>query len=179
MTNKTIFEEFVARQSEEKPLAIDWQAKKMVWLDFLEKFYKRVQGYLQKYIDDGQILLDYKTTRIVEEYIGEYEAKSAVLRIGKNQIRLEPIGTNLIGARGRVDMIGVNGKVKFVLVDKRSISPEIFVRERILGEELAPVPAPVEVVAWDWKIGTPPPNIQYVELTQESFFNALMEVANG
>jgi hypothetical protein len=38
--------------------------------------------------------------------------------------------------------------------------------------------APKEI-KWKWKIATSPPTIQYIELTQESLFQTLMEVANG
>ena len=30
-----------------------------------------------------------------------------------------------------------------------------------------------------WKIITPPPHIDYLEITEESFFEALMEIING
>ena len=30
-----------------------------------------------------------------------------------------------------------------------------------------------------WKISTPPPKIKYLELNENSFFDALMEVING
>ena len=36
--------------------------------------------------------------------------------------------------------------------------------------------APIE---WEWKITTPPPRIKYIDINEESFFSALMEVING
>jgi len=179
MTTKTKFDEFVAKQSAAMQPEIDWAKKKEEWLSFLSKFYAQVEKFLGKYLSSGQIRLRYRAIKIVEEYIGEYEVKTLMIDIGRNQITLEPIGTNLIGAKGRVDMNGPNGKVKFVLVDRNASSPGISSRVWIHGEE-PPLKLPeAEVVEWAWKIGTPPPNIQYVELNQESFFDALMEVSNG
>jgi hypothetical protein len=34
-------------------------------------------------------------------------------------------------------------------------------------------------IEWAWKIATSAPRIEYIELTQDSLFQALMEVANG
>lgn len=179
MAKRTKFDEFVARQSAVAQPEVDWVRKKEEWLSFLSDFYAQVEKFLHEYLSSGQIKLRCRTTKIVEEYIGEYEANTTVIDIGRSQITLDPIGTNLIGAKGRVDMNGPNGKVKFVLVDRNASSPGIWSRVWIHGEEPHPEPPKVAVVEWAWKIVTAPPNIQYIELTQESFFDALMEVANG
>jgi hypothetical protein len=34
-------------------------------------------------------------------------------------------------------------------------------------------------IEWDWKIATPPPRIQYINLEQDTFLEALMEVVGG
>ena len=39
------------------------------------------------------------------------------------KIHFDPIGTNLIGVKGRVDMHGPHGTVRFVLVSKTDSSP--------------------------------------------------------
>lgn len=180
MASKTEFDEFVARRaSTAQQPKIDWTKKREEWLTHLSDFFTQVEELLHDYLSEEQIRIRYGAKRIVEEYIGEYEAKDAVIAIGETQITLDPIGTNLIGAKGRVDMNGPNGKVKFVLVDRDASSPRTSVRVWVQGEGPPPEPERPRAVEWAWKIGTPPPNIQYIELTQESFFDALMEVANG
>lgn len=180
MTKNNKFDEFVARQASRLQQAeIDWNKNREDWLNHLSEFYTLTSGFIDAYLTNGQIQIAYGRKRIVEEYIGEYEAKTATITIGKSQILFDPIGTNLIGAKGRIDMIGPNGKVKFVLVDGDASAPRISVRVSILGEEAPSKIEKPKEVKWTWKIGTPPPNIKYIELTQESFFDSLMEVANG
>jgi hypothetical protein len=49
-----------------------------------------------------------------------------------------------------------------------------------LGSAGAPAAeATPKKISWKSKIATSPPTIQYIELTQESLFQALMEVANA
>lgn len=174
MTKKR-FDEFVAKQSSEtKESGIDWSKKRDEWLEYLAMFYKKVESFLQEYISKGQIRIDYGTKRISEEYIGEYEVRTAIIHLGRNQIRLDPISTNLIGAKGRVDMIGPNGKVKFVLVDRDASAPRISVQVWIQGQEPPPKAEKPKKIEWAWKIGTPPPRIKYIELHPESFFDAFI-----
>lgn len=180
MTDKKTFDGFVASQTiQTKESEIDWDKHRDEWLSKLEEFYILVENFLHEYIEKQQIQLVYNSKKIIEEHIGSYDAKTAYIVIGRNKIYLEPIGTNLIAAKGRVDMNGPSGKVKFVLVDKDASAPNAFVHIWIEGEEPPSEQPRKDIVEWAWKIGTPPPRIRYIELTQESFFDALMEVANG
>lgn len=178
MKRKT-FDEFVNRQAtraKEEP----FERKKELaqWKDYLNKFYSVVEGFLQKYVDEKKVLLNYKSQSMDEEFIGPYEVKNLTVLIGAAQIQFKPIGTMLIGAKGRVDMTGPRGIVKFLLVDKDSSMPRVSVRVWIKGTE-PPQKLPVNKVEWTWKISTPPPKIEYMELREETFFTAMMEVVNG
>ena len=177
---KKKFDEFVANQSSEtRESEIDWSKNLDEWLEHLKKFYNKIESYLQKYVSGGQIRIAFGNKKIFEEYIGEYEVSTATVHLGKNQVRLEPIGTNLIGANGRVDMIGPNGKVRFVLVDENASAPGISVQVWVQGEVPPPEADKPSKIEWVWKISTPPPRIKYIELNSESFFDAFMEVSNG
>jgi hypothetical protein len=105
--------------------------------------------------------------RLNEEYLGNYETKKRHLKIASQEVVFIPIGTRLFGSKGRIDMEGSAGKVKFLLTDKNSTIPS------------AKIQICEENVDWVWKIATPPPTIQLLELNEESFFDALMEVING
>ena len=177
---KNKFDEYVAKQSSEtRESEIDSSKKRDEWLEYVNKFYKKVGYFLQKYLSGGQIKIVYGSKKISEEYIGEYEVSTAIIHLGKNQVRLDPIGTNLIGAKGRVDMVGPNGKVKFVLVDKNASAPRTSVQVWVQGEVPPPKADKPMKIEWVWKISTPPPRIKYIEFNSESFFDAFMEVANG
>ncbi len=178
---KDKFEEFISKQKKKSSsIEIDWDIQRSEWLQHLDLFYESIELFLKPYTENKTIELSFGTKKIIEEYIGEYEAKTAQITIGSNRIKLDPIGTNLIGAKGRVDLIGPNGKIKFVLVNESASAPKISVRVWIQGEE---PPTNEEeqpkVISWVWRIATPPPKIRYFPLEKESFLDALMEVSNG
>ena len=97
------------------------------WLVYLNKLYKEIESFIGKYSSLGQIRCRYQAIGLNEEYIGSYNAKQMVLRIGKQEVRLEPIGTLLIGSKGRVDVVGSSGKAQILLVDSRVSDPRSLV----------------------------------------------------
>lgn len=46
----------------------------------------------------------YEDEEIIEEGIGKYNIRSMLVRMGNLRVELRPYGTEVIGARGRVDM---------------------------------------------------------------------------
>jgi len=131
--SKKEFAEFISRQrppvaKDEKP--IDWATEKEDWLKYLSDLYRMVESFLKEFIDSGQIALEYKNIELSEENIGRYTARAMTLAFGTNRITLAPIGTLLIGTRGRVDMTGPKGTVRLMLADKDSAGLKITVRVR-------------------------------------------------
>lgn len=179
--SKIDFDEFINNQietkSDENP--IDWDTKLKEWLESLSQFYKKVENFLEEYVTDGKVKFQYENKTIFEEYIGEYSVRVLNIELAGRKLKLEPIGTNIIGAKGRIDLIGANGTVKFVLVNKNSSAPETKINIWIEGEEPTEKDDEPEVIEWDWKISTPPPRIRYINLEQETFLDALMEVMGG
>ncbi len=177
---KEEFDIFIKKQAQKVQQAtVDWNEQLEEWKAYLDRFYERVESLLRPYLDDKSVDLSYSKKTLVEEFIGEYEVRAALISFGGNKIRLDPIGTNLIAAKGRVDMVGPGGTVRFVLVDAKASAPTVSVRISISGEDLPPGPEIPEPVAWEWKIATKPPRIGYLPMAQEEFFQALTEVANG
>ncbi len=174
------FDEFVNQQAEwTSQQEIDWSKQLEEWMGYLDAFYSRVKCFLQKYVTEGKVQIDSGKRQLHEGSIGAYDAQFLVVTIGSSKIHFEPIGTNLIGAKGRVDMNGPRGTVRFVLVPQGSSGPKINIRVRDLSEELPTQEAKPSITEWAWKIATPPPNIKYIELEEESFYSAMMEVVNG
>ena len=77
------------------------------------------------------VSINYVDKEINEEYIGIYNARKMILRIADEQVVLDPVGTLLIGAAGRVDMTGKNGQVKLVLVPASATGSQIRVQTKI------------------------------------------------
>jgi hypothetical protein len=180
MVNKE-FDDFVARQMpKEKESKVDWTKQRKEWLVHLSDFYLKVEEFLSDYVVKGQIAINLGVKSIIEEGLGEYEVKTATIKIGTSEIKLEPIGTNVIGAKGRIDMTGSNGTVRFVLVEQDASEPRTSVQIWTGGKKPSPKQlAKPKKVKLAWKISTPPPQIKYIELNPESFFESVMAVANG
>ena len=174
------FDDFVNHQNRDSEKnEIDWVAKLEEWKRYLSIFHEKVEVFLNPYIESGKLTLTKRSVGLHEEYIGSYEVDALDILLGGAKITLTPIGTNLIGAKGRVDMRGPKGTVKFVLVPKDSNGPKISVQVRIQGEDATAKEEVKIITDWEWKISTPPPAINYIELEKESFQTALMEVVNG
>ncbi|MFZ1108413.1 MAG: hypothetical protein WAN43_08720 [Rhodomicrobium sp.] len=188
MNADTLFKDFVQRQ--QKPHsgdeAMDWSKERDNWLDYLEKLYARIAEYLDEYIKGGTIKLRYSTIELNEENIGAYKAKRLTVAIGAQEIVFTPVGTLLIGSKGRVDVQGSAGNSRLVLIDKNLTNPKQMFRvtvttippggSKMPSAESAPSPKEIE---WAWKIVSRPPSMQFTELNKETLFELLMEVSNG
>lgn len=177
------FDEYVRSQMDVPPAGppVDWNKERDEWLGHLNGLYEAIESFLSKYVSSGQVRFQYESIELNEEQIGSYSARQMVLRIGKQEVRLVPIGTLLIGFKGRVDAVGSSGKAQIVLVDSRVSDLKSLVHVSIgVGENPPALPnkAPGEL-RWEWKILTRPPERRLVELNQESFFELIMEVAHG
>jgi hypothetical protein len=175
------FGAFVKRQqaalAEEE--RIDWAKERKDWLRHLKELYDQTESFLAEYLKAGEIKLSYRNIELNEENIGTYSARQMILKIGRQEITLTPVGTLFFFTKGRVDVMGPAGRTRLVLVDSRASGPPRKVTVRIGKREPPAAEAAPKGIKWKWKIATSPPNIQYIELTQESLFQALMEVANG
>jgi hypothetical protein len=176
------FDQFVKKQiassgtSEDK---LDLAKEKEMWLAKLEQLYSLVSESLSEYIADRSIVLEYSDVILTEELLGSYPVREAHIAVGRDVVKLKPIGTFLIGSRGRVDMVGPKGATRLTIVPPGARAPRVRVTIVHHGET-PPADEPVDPPeTWVWKIATPPPRITYIDLTKESFREALMGVVNG
>jgi hypothetical protein len=177
--SKTEFDAFVQAQQGAQS-DIDWSKQRDEWLAYLNELYHQIESLLGDYIQSGQILHRYQDVELNEEEIGAYRARRLLIKIGAKEIVLEPIGTLLIGAKGRVDVTGPAGRTRFMLVDQHATGPRIKASVAQMPPRRPPAPESQQrTPQWTWKIVTSPPNIQYIELTRDSLFRVLMEVAGG
>ena len=188
MSTDAQFKDFVERQQRSASVdhAPDWTKERDEWLGNLQQLYDRIAEYLDEYIKSGAIKLRESTIELNEENIGVYTAKRLVVVIGAQEILLTPVGTFLIGSRGRVDVEGNTGNSRLVLINKNITHPRQMVRVTVTtippGGSLPPPPEPPpspEKIEWAWKIVSRPPAMQFIELNKETFFEMLMEVSNG
>lgn len=177
---KDTFKQFVDQKvSEVSGDSVNWEDEKDFWIKQLNMLSVKVSGWLAPYTKDGSVTLKTDYLTLEEENIGRYAAPMPVIKIGNSVVTLEPIGTLLIGARGRVDMKGPKGVARLVIVPKDSTKPRVQVQVGSPNMSATPKPAAPPVDEWVWKIASSPPRITYTELTEESFLDVLMGVANG
>lgn len=183
--SKADFDAFVKRQQvdEEEKVGFDPAKELREWLEYLNALYEQIKGYLKTYVDNGTAKITLRDIRLNEEFSGGYTASELILTIGRSTVTFTPIGTMLIGSKGRVDAQGPLGKVRLALVNKAVTNARqlIQVTARVVGDP-PPSPTPKRAkqhIEWAWKISTPPPEMEFIELTQSAFFNMILALANG
>lgn len=175
MTSKD-FQEFLAKQSQNKQQdeQIDWDETRNKWIASAREFVAQVQLYLNEF---PEIETEVREIDLTEDKLGTYKAPKLLIRLPKELIELEPIGTVLIGAHGRFDMKGLAGTVKWVLVPENAEKPTI--KMTINGEDESSSAAEQVSEKLAWKLATPAPNIRYLPFEKEILLEAIMEVSHG
>ena len=178
------FDEFLRRQQSDASIAAatNWDQERNEWLKSLDDLYAKVESLLGKYISSGQIRFEYKPIELNEENIGSYTARQMILKIGRQDVVLRPIGTLLIGFKGRVDIEGSVGRAQIALVDSNATGVASLIHVSVgVGGKLPVVPEGEKrsPIKWTWKIITRPPERRFLEITQQTLFQLIMEVANA
>jgi hypothetical protein len=190
------FDEFIKRQQRNATaVAINWDQQRDEWLARLEDLYAKIEALLGTYISSGQIRFEYKDVELNEENVGSYTAREMILKIGRQDIVLRPVGTMLIGFKGRVDVEGPAGRALMALVDSKAHGTADLVHVSVISQGRSPhlpkkKPKLEEKIAkvedrldrkepeWAWRIVTSPPERRFVEITQQSLFQLILDVAN-
>ena len=157
---------------------VDWDEQREEWLSYLKQFYDMVDGFISDYVEAHQLSCTRSKKTLNEGNIGSYDVDVLSIKISTITIILTPIGTLLLGGKGRIDMVGPKGKVKFVLVPKGSTRPRIVVRT-VDSHDASEAHTEEPINEWEWRIMTSPPQISYLPLDGDAFYSAMLEVLNG
>lgn len=181
MTKKS-FSDFVNEKNSLSSVKFDPEEQIHEWITLLEDLYAKIRSYLHPFIMEGSTELTYYPVTIQEESLGSYQVNSATLKIGNIKFLFSPVGTMLIGSKGRVDIIGPKGTRSVALI--KGDGPRIKVTVSINdGKATAPTPAPAithspeDELPWRWVILSAKPPYKFTNLEQESFQNLIMELA--
>ena len=94
---------------------IDWEAKKRDWIEAAQRLYDTVEGILEDAQGaDELVKIERRPVQIVERYIGRYTIPELVLQIGGEEVVFAPKAVNVIGASGRIDLIGERDQATIV-----------------------------------------------------------------
>ena len=94
---------------------VDWEARKLAWIETINRFYQKINGYLGESIKSGDIEISLSPKKLVEEDIGPYEVNELLLRVGNERVVFSPKGRNIVGAAGRIDLVGERGRKTLVV----------------------------------------------------------------
>lgn len=181
--SKAEFEEFIAKN---KNLASsnnkNVEGELKYWRHSIENLYNIIENYMDSYIKSKQANIDYQDIELNEEFSGTYTVKRAIVKISDSTITFNPIGTMLIGSKGRVDVFGPRGKARLVLVKKNISSARDMIKVSIKSpNELSEPPKKSEQSQseWVWKIASFPPEMRLDELTEDNFFDLLLSLIDA
>ena len=172
-------EEYLKEKKEEQKMGqeINWQDVKEEWLKYIDGFYNNITIWLGEYKNKGLLNYRYEETTLNEEHIGEYDTRKLIIDIFGGKVVFQPVGTNIIAARGRIDLIGHNGSEKFILVNLKYKQPRDAIKitfgTTLPKKEIDKEPEEIKYV---WKIATNPPDLRFIELNRDSFSDFLLGV---
>jgi hypothetical protein len=94
---------------------INWNAKKGDWIRSVEGLYDVVEGMLGESIASNDVAVRRVATQVTEELVGTYSIPVLELTIGNERVEFQPKGLTVIGASGRVDLLGGRDRITLVL----------------------------------------------------------------
>ena len=109
----TAITEFLRRQKETESPHRRVQRQKE-WLDAIEGLLRQIRSWLAEAQREKLIKIHPDKLKITEENLGTYTAPSLVLTAAGKTVKVQPIGSTIIGADGRVDMESANGTFMFL-----------------------------------------------------------------
>ncbi|MFI5378091.1 MAG: hypothetical protein ACHRHE_02180 [Tepidisphaerales bacterium] len=103
------------QRADEEDATVDWSARKAEWLEALRSLYAQVREILKTPLDQGAVQAATRPKELFEDHLGSYQTEELVLSVGDEHVVFSPKGRNVIGAAGRVDILGEAGEATLVL----------------------------------------------------------------
>lgn len=115
--NQDLVEIFRKKQKQSNGGAkIDWDDRREKYLRVVNDLYDRIETILAEPIQEKTVAIQRRSKELSENYIGTYSVDDLILRVGDEQVRFSPVGRNIAGASGRVDVLGERGVPEVLIV---------------------------------------------------------------
>ena len=167
------------RKDDQLKQAVDWEKRKNWWLSKINSLYEEVKEWLGSLTSEGTVNIKDGIVDIYEDYLGNYSAPYLDISVGSEIVKLMPIGTIIIAALGRVDLIGDDGSVNIAL-EQKGHRPQIrvYIGEGAIAEsKKQPKQPPYDQMDTEWIVRTETGRPKkYQVLTKEVFYGALKRV---
>jgi hypothetical protein len=123
-----------SKKAEEQAEGENLQRRKSEWLRSLEKLFSKIEEWLSEPVSQDLIKLGRETVALDEYKLGTYNAPRLVLQVGHETVYVEPVGSIIIGAKGRVDV--KRGGTSFKLILTHEDKWGILEPDRTVAEQL-------------------------------------------
>jgi hypothetical protein len=150
--------------------------KKQQYIRWINELY----GQVKKWVETKNLVTKEKEVELNEELLGQYKAPGLLIeeKKGKKIAELKPVGAQIIGAEGRVDVVGKVDKMHLIYLEPPG--PGLSTTEKVSGEEpqrpSRPLFRGVNRPGWYWiesaRLGRAKP------VTEEMFLDMLAEVSD-
>ena len=94
---------------------IDWDSRRNEYLAAVDNLYRQVEQILAEPLRSKTVSLQRREKQLTENYIGTYAVDDLILLVGNEQVRFSPRGRNIVGAAGRVDVVGERGEAALIV----------------------------------------------------------------
>ena len=91
---------------------IDWDEKRVQWISRLSNFCEQVKVWC------NEIKWEFTESQrnITEEFLGTYSVPCLIISTPSGRLHIEPVGLNIIGAQGRIDILSYPSLNKMIIV---------------------------------------------------------------
>lgn len=114
--NQNLTELFQKKQKQSQGEGgINWDDRRDKYLAAVEQLYQQIEVILAEPIAQKTVAIQRRRKTLTENYIGTYSIDDLILLIGDEQVRFSPRGRNIVGASGRVDVLGERGEATLIV----------------------------------------------------------------
>ena len=92
----------------------DRTVEKEAWLAAIDALYSDVERWLKPSISDGVAKVQRRQVTMTERHLGTYRAEELVIDAGGSKVRFKPVALHVVGATGRVDILGADDSVRLM-----------------------------------------------------------------
>jgi hypothetical protein len=115
--NQNLAEIFQKKQKQSAAGAgIDWDDRRNKYLAAVDALYHQIDTILAEPVAQKTVTVERRAKELSENYIGTYKVDDLILLVGDEQVRFSPVGRNIAGASGRVDVLGERGVPEVLIV---------------------------------------------------------------
>lgn len=106
---------FLKKKQKQSGTPINWDDRRDKYIAAVQALHGRIGNLLAEPIRQNMVRLQQRKKDLTENYIGTYSIDDLSLVIGDEQVRFSPRGRNIVGAEGRVDVVGERGEAILIL----------------------------------------------------------------